>query len=73
MNSELFFDDRRDIQDKSSSTFWGISIKIQKLISRVATLMDTFDVVLSRTAQVRWKGDSSKFIVKNPSLGWSPD
>ena len=40
MNSEIFFDGRRDIQGKSSSTFWGIFIfKIPKLIPRVATVV----------------------------------
>ena len=41
MNSEIFFNGRRDIQGKSSSTFWGIFIKIPKLISRVATLLNS--------------------------------
>ena len=39
MNSKNFFYGRRDISGKSSSTFWGISIKIPKLIPRVATLL----------------------------------
>ena len=39
MNSEICFDACRNIYGKSSSTFWGIFIKIPKLIPRVATLM----------------------------------
>ena len=39
MNSKIVFDGRRDIQGKSSSTFWGIFIKIPKLIPRVATVL----------------------------------
>ena len=39
MNSKIVFDGRRDIQGKSSSTFWGIFINIPKLISRVATVI----------------------------------
>ena len=42
MNSEICFDACRNIYGKSSSTFWGIFIKIPKLIPRVATLMYTF-------------------------------
>ena len=50
MNSGFFFDGRRDIQGKSSSTFWGIFIKIPKLISRVATLMYTLFQTLCMSA-----------------------
>ena len=39
MNSEICFDACRNIYGKSSSTFWGIFIKIPKLIPRVATLL----------------------------------
>ena len=41
MNFEKNFDACRNIYGKSSSTFWGIFTKIPKLISRVATLLDT--------------------------------
>ena len=41
MNSEICFDACRNIYGKSSSTFWGIFIKIPKLIPRVATLRYT--------------------------------
>ena len=39
MNFEIFFDACRNIYGKSSSTFWGIFIKIPKLIPRVATVV----------------------------------
>ena len=39
MNSEFIFDGLHDIYGKSSSTFWGIFIKIPKLIYRVATVL----------------------------------
>ena len=39
MNSEMVFDCHRNILGESSSTFWGMFIKIPKLISQVATLM----------------------------------
>ena len=39
MNSEICFNACRNIYGKSSSTFWGIFIKIPKLIPRVATLL----------------------------------
>ena len=42
MNSEICFDACRNIYGKSSSTFWGIFIKIPKLIPRVATLGHKF-------------------------------
>ena len=41
MNSEICFDACRNIYGKSSSTFWGIFIKIPKLIPRVATVVST--------------------------------
>ena len=45
MNSEICFDACRNIYGKSSSTFWGIFIKIPKLIPRVATLLHSLNEV----------------------------
>ena len=39
MNFDIFLDACRNIYGKSSSTFWGIFIKIPKLIPRVATVL----------------------------------
>ena len=40
MNFDIFLDACRNIYGKSSSTFWGIFIKIPKCIPRVATVVD---------------------------------
>ena len=39
MNSEIVFDCQHNVLGESSSTFWGMFIKIPKLISQVATLV----------------------------------
>ena len=45
MNFDIFLDACRNIYGKSSSTFWGIFIKIPKLIPRVATVINTLEDV----------------------------
>ena len=52
MNSEICFDACRNIYGKSSSTFWGIFIKIPKLIPRVATLVYILNAVGTRELHV---------------------
>ena len=55
MNSEICFDACRNIYGKSSSTFWGIFIKIPKLIPRVATLLNNNSEASAGYLGVWWK------------------
>ena len=52
MNSEICFDACCNIYGKSSSTFWGIFIKIPKLIPRVATVLASLAAVHARLASL---------------------
>ena len=61
MNSEICFDACRNIYGKSSSTFWGIFIKIPKLIPRVATLVTIPPLLREPSAPNQGKADFFSF------------